>query len=122
MTMATSTTSPFAQAYMRFLHLAKAVDGSPELPTLDANERALLDILAWEWHNATPMTVMQAMAIKQLGSPATLHRRIARLRKLGMIETQEDGHDTRIKRLALTALARAYYDRLGESLRLALGR
>lgn len=120
--MSYQSTSPLAQAYMRFLQLAKAIDGNPELPTLDANERALLEALAMDWHNGTPMTVMQAMALKHLGSPATLHRRISRLRKLGMIETQEDEHDTRIKRLLLTPTAKRYFEQMGETLKMVMAR
>lgn len=120
--MAHMTTSPLAQAYLRFLQLAKAIDGSADLPNLDANERALLEALAMDWHNGTPMTVMQAMALKHLGSPATLHRRISRLRKLGMIESQEDEHDTRIKRLVLTPTARSYFEQMGETLKMATAR
>jgi DNA-binding MarR family transcriptional regulator len=120
--MASTTTSPLAQAYLRFLQLAQAIDGHPDLPQLDANERALLEALALDWHNGTPMTVMQAMALKHLGSPATLHRRISRLRKLGMIEPLEDEHDTRIKRLMLTATARSYFEQMGETLRTAIAK
>lgn len=120
--MSYQSTSPLAQAYMRFLQLAKAIDGNPELPTLDANERALLEALAMDWHNGTTMTVMQAMALKHLGSPATLHRRISRLRKLGMIETQEDEHDRRIKRLLLTPTAKRYFEQMGETFKMVMAR
>ena len=117
--MTQNSVSPLTQAYMRFLQLSQTVDGSSQSIQLDANERALLDALAVRWHGGQPMTVMQAMALKDLGSPATMHRRIARLRKTGLITTQEDPQDTRIKRLALTPAALAYFEQLGEKLRLA---
>ena len=118
--MAKSVDSPLTQAYMHFLRLTKAIDGDNSSPSLDANERALLEVLALNWHSGTPMTVMQAMALKDLGSPATMHRRIARLRKLGMIQPHEDPHDTRIKRLVLTPAAQEYFAQLGQTLQTAL--
>ena len=118
--MAKTIETPLTQAYMRFLRLAKAIEGDKITPNLDANERALLEALALSWHAGEPMTVMQAMALKELGSPATMHRRISRLRKLDMIETQEDPHDTRIKRLVLTATAQEYFAQLGQTLQLAM--
>ena len=48
-----------------------------------------------------------------------MHRRIARLRKMGMIATDEDVNDTRIKRLVLTPVAVAHFDQLGKSLQTA---
>ena len=110
------TSSPLATAYLRFLQLAKAIEG---LPSLDANESALLDALAVQWFAGNPLTVMQAMGLSHLGSPATMHRRIARLRKMGMIATDEDANDTRIKRLILTPAAVAHFEQLGQSLQTA---
>lgn len=114
-----SATSPLTQAYMRFLQLSQVLDGSKEGVPLDANEKALLEALAVRWHAGEPMTVMQAMGLKDLGSPATMHRRIARLRKIGLIETLEDPQDTRIKRLALTESALHHFEKLGAQLQLA---
>jgi len=38
------------------------------------------------------------------------------LRKIGMVTTDEDANDTRIKRLILTPAAVAHFERLGQSL------
>jgi DNA-binding MarR family transcriptional regulator len=64
---------------------------------------------------------MQAMGLTRLGSPATVHRRIARLRKIGMVTTDEDANDTRIKRLVLTPTAVTHFEKLGESLKSVTG-
>lgn len=110
------TSSPLATAYLRFLQLAKAIESLPSLPSLDANESALLEALAVPWFAGSPLTVMQAMRLSHLGSPATMHRRIVRLRTIGMIATDEDQNDTRIKRLILTPAAVAHFEQLGQSL------
>jgi DNA-binding MarR family transcriptional regulator len=117
--MAQNSDSPLIQAYMRFLQLSQVLDGSQNNPPLDANEKVLLEALAVRWHAGEPMTVMQAMGLKDLGSPATMHRRVARLRKIGLIETLEDPQDTRIKRLALTSAALSYFENMGAQLQLA---
>ncbi|MEZ7834218.1 MAG: hypothetical protein QMB32_02165 [Burkholderiaceae bacterium] len=114
------SSSPLATSYLRFLQLVKAVEGSPTQPSLDANESALLDALAVQWLADSPLTVMQAMGLSDLGSPATMHRRIARLRKMGLIATDEDANDTRIKRLVLTPVAVTHFEQLGQSLHTAV--
>lgn len=119
--MAKTLSSNSASAvYMRFLRLVKALEGSGEAPQLDANESALLNALAERWHAGQPMTIMQAMALSDLGSPATLHRRIMRLRQLGMIDAVEDKSDTRIRHLVLTASAVDYFEKLSKTLRSAV--
>ncbi|MEY3954113.1 MAG: hypothetical protein RLZZ397_993 [Pseudomonadota bacterium] len=119
--MAKTLSSNSASAvYMRFLRLVKALEGSGEAPQLDANESALLNALAERWHAGHPMTIMQAMALSDLGSPATLHRRIMRLRQLGMIDAVEDKSDTRIRHLVLTASAVDYFEKLSKTLRSAV--
>jgi len=114
-------TTPLATAYLRFLQISKAVDSTNQKPALDANESALLDALAVHWFAGSPLTVMQAMGLTRLGSPATVHRRIARLRKIGMVTTDEDANDTRIKRLVLTPTAVTHFEKLGESLKSVTG-
>lgn len=119
--MAKTVSSNSASAvYMRFLRLVKALEGSGDAPQIDANESALLNALAERWHAGHPMTIMQAMALSDLGSPATLHRRIMRLRQLGMIDAVEDKSDTRIRHLVLTASAVDYFEKLSKSLRSAV--
>src|SRR5574343_168088 len=73
--------SPLAAAYFRFLQLAKAVESLPSGIEMDANESALLEAVVLRWHEGQPMTVREAINLAALGSPATLHKRISRLRK-----------------------------------------
>lgn len=114
-----SVNSPSA-VYMRFLRLVKALEGAGSTPQMDANESALLNALAERWHAGHPMTIMQAMALSDLGSPATLHRRIMRLRQLGMIDAVEDDTDTRVRHLVLTPAAVDYFEKLSKTLRSAV--
>lgn len=108
--------SPFASAYLRFLQLARAVQALPEGEEMDANELALLEAVVLRWHEGKPMTVREAIGLERLGSPATLHKRITRLRDKDMLGNLNIDGDRRAKYLTPTARSLAYFDHLGQSL------
>lgn len=108
--------SPFASAYLRFLQLARAVQALPDGEDMDANELALLEAVVLRWHDGAPMTVREAIGLERLGSPATLHKRITRLRDKDMLSNMNNDGDRRAKYLAPTARSMAYFDHLGQSL------
>jgi DNA-binding MarR family transcriptional regulator len=89
-------------AYLRFLQLAKAIQSLPESPLLDANENALLEAIALRWFENKPMTVREAIGLSELGSPATLHKRITRLRNRDLVEAFSQAEDKRAKYLIPT--------------------
>lgn len=93
------TRSPLAEAYFRFLQLAKTFQADPSTAAMDANERTLLDAVALCWFEDRPMTVREAIALDYLGSPATLHKRISRLRKKDMLVAFNQEGDRRAKYL-----------------------
>ena len=84
--MPNSQHSPLAKAYFRFLQLAKAVEALPDGALMDANESALLEEIVLRWHEGQPMTVREAIGLAHLGSPATLHKRVTRLRQKEMLD------------------------------------
>lgn len=94
-----TTRSPLAEAYFRFLQLAKALQADASAVALDANERALLEAVALCWFEDRPMTVREAIALESLGSPATLHKRITRLRQKDMLVAFNQEGDRRAKYL-----------------------
>ena len=106
----------FASAYLRFLQLARAVQALPEGEEMDANELALLEAVVLRWHEGTPMTVREAIGLERLGSPATLHKRITRLRDKDMLGNLNIDGDRRAKYLTPTPRSLAYFDHLGQSL------
>jgi hypothetical protein len=89
-------------AYLRFLQLAKAIQSLPESPLLDANENALLEAIALRWFENKPMTVREAIGLSELGSPATLHKRITRMRNRDLVEAFSKAEDKRAKYLIPT--------------------
>jgi hypothetical protein len=110
--------SPLAAAYFRFLQLAKAVQALPAGVEMDANESALLEAVVLRWHEGQAMTVREAIHLGTLGSPATLHKRITRLRQKGLLDNLSEPGDRRAKFLVPTPEALGYFDQLGRSMQL----
>ena len=100
--MSTKTNSATESAYLRFLQLAKTIQKLPDAPLMDANEKALLEEIALRWFENRPMTVREAIGLDQLGSPATLHKRITRLRSRDLLQTFNQPDDKRAKYLIPT--------------------
>jgi Fe-S-cluster formation regulator IscX/YfhJ len=108
--------SPLANAYLRFLQLARAVQELPDGSDMDANETALLEAVVLRWHAGQAMTVREAISLEQLGSPATLHKRITRLREKDMLTTFNQEGDRRAKFLVPTDRTLAHFSQLGRTL------
>ncbi len=107
---ATQASSPAAQApkdpqafhaYLTFLSLVARVNASSQstLDDIDPNETALLEIVILRWAKGAPMTVRQTIAMAHLGSPATLHKRLMRLRAKNYLQLQDVAGDRRVKQL-----------------------
>jgi len=111
--------SPFAAAYLRFLQLSKVVQSLPGGQEMDANEVALLESVVLRWYEDQPMTVREAIGLASLGSPATLHKRITRLREKDMLNTLNQEGDRRAKFLIPTQRTLDYFQHLGQSMQQA---
>ncbi|WP_396437406.1 hypothetical protein [Limnohabitans sp.] len=108
--------SPFASAYLQFLQLAKVVQALPDGQAIDANESALLQSVVLRWYENQPMTVREAIGLADLGSPATLHKRITRLREKDLLSTLNQEGDRRAKFLIPTQRTLDYFQHLGRSM------
>lgn len=114
--MIKSISTPSANAYMRFLKLSKAIQQLPDAPLLDANENALLEEIALRWFEKSPMTVREAISLAHLGSPATLHKRITRLRQRDLLLTFNQPDDKRAKYLLPSEKTLAMFADLGKKM------
>ena len=114
--MPATPSNPLAEAYFRFLELAQAVRDMASPDAIDANEAALLEAIVLSWHQGKSLTVREAIELRHLGSPATLHKRITRLRQKQYLHTYSTANDRRAKYLYPTEQALNYFARLGESL------
>jgi DNA-binding MarR family transcriptional regulator len=104
---------------LRFLQLARAVETLPEGNLMDANESALLEAVVLRWHEGQPMTVREAINLAALGSPATLHKRITRLRTKDLLGTYSEPGDRRAKFLVPTQRALDHFHQLGQTMQQA---
>lgn len=102
-----------ANAYLRFVRLLEALEGSSELFEIDAIEKSLLDLIAINYFDGKPLLVSEAIYLNKIGSPATLHRRLSNLQKYGFIRYGDDP-DGRKKYLELTPKARDYFSTLSK--------
>ena len=110
----------YYHVHLRFLQLAKAIQSLPDAPLLDANENALLEAIALRWFENKPMTVREAIGISQLGSPATLHKRITRLRNRDLVQTFNQPDDKRAKYLIPTDKSIAMFKDFGKKMNAAI--
>ena len=118
--MSSSNKSATAHAYMRFLQLARSVQQLPDAPQLDANEKALLEEIVLRWFEKRVMTVREAIGLSHLGSPATLHKRITRLRQKDLLKTFNQTEDKRAKYLIPTDKTIALFGDFGKKMSTAI--
>ena len=112
--------SSSANAYLRFLQLAKTIQKLPDAPLLDANEKALLEEIVLNWFEKNPMTVRESINLSALGSPATLHKRITRLRQRDFLMAFNQEDDKRAKFLIPTQKTLALFGDFGKKMNSAL--
>jgi len=114
--MLIKSSTPTANAYFRFLQLAKSIHQLPETPQIDANEKALLEEIALRWFENRTMTVREAISLEVLGSPATLHKRITRLRQKDLLTAFNQTEDKRAKYLIPTEKTIALFGIFGKKM------
>ena len=114
--MTENTRSLFIGAYLRFLELASAVEALPGMDFFDPNHKALFEAILLSWSKGQPMTVREAIGRAELGSPATLHKRLVRLRQADLVSVEFIEGDRRSKLLVPTEKGLEYASKLGSQL------
>lgn len=114
--MKENTRSLFIGAYLRFLELAAAVEALPGMDFFDPNHKALFEAILLRWSQGNAMTVREAIGRAELGSPATLHKRLVRLRQADLITVEHTEGDRRSKLLIPTDKGLDYVSRFGSQL------
>lgn len=107
-------TSKTRNIYLRFLNLAQAVRTLPGLPNLEAGEERLLNRLASAWSQGKPYSVRLAMQLDDIGSPATVYRKLQLLADYGLVDIRRDETSSRSKLIVPTPTALAYFDKLSK--------
>ena len=104
--------SLLGDAYFRFLRLLTILEISPTFPRLDSVDRRLLEFITINESVGRGPLVIEAIYLSDISSPATLHRRIAVLKKQELFRYGDD-IDSRKKYLDLTPKAKSYFAELG---------
>ena len=101
---------PASMAYLRLLNLVDAI--RRRQPELDPIEERLLNRMAAAWHRGDKVTVTEAMDAQEGLAPATVHRRLKRLREKGLITLTADEADHRVRHIEPTPAALRYFAEL----------
>jgi hypothetical protein len=91
--------------YLRLLALSRARSGSA-LPELSPEQERLFNHVALAHYRGEALSVRALMALRQLGSPATIHTRLKAMRATGWVMLTDTG--SRRKQVIPTATARRY--------------
>ena len=102
-----------SDAYLKFVRLMEALENNPQLPKLDHLEMKLLQQVALQNNIGKTPLVGDLIFASDIGSPATLHRRIAKLIDQDLLRYKAD-IDGRKRLLELTPKSRDYCSRLGK--------
>ena len=88
----------------RYLNFVKRRLSLPTFQALyiDSGYTYILDIIYINYFNLKPLTVSQLMAKREIGSSATIHRKLNHLREIGIIENFTIGKNNRTKYLRPT--------------------
>ncbi len=108
--------SPHAEAYLRFLRLSTAIEEMPGFEHLDANHKALFEAAAVHWAAGEPLTVREMIDQSELGSPATLHKRLQSLIAQDFLKAESEAADRRTKYISPTPKGLKYAHWLGDKL------
>jgi DNA-binding MarR family transcriptional regulator len=107
--------SSLQDAYFRFARLLDTLEKAPGFPQLDDLERKLLHAIALTIREKKAPLVGDIIFNNEIGSPATLSRRLSNLHNKKLIQYAEDS-DGRKKYLKLTPKSDKYFAMLGELL------
>jgi DNA-binding MarR family transcriptional regulator len=81
---------------------------------VDETAKHLLQLIALRQAQGNALTVTEAMAMSEVASPATIHRKLDVLREAGLIAQVFEGKNRRTKYLVPTEAADAYFAKLGQ--------
>ena len=101
------------ETYLCFVRLTAQLEAKSKIPELDEIEQNLLNVIALHLSEGRSLLVSDVIYLKQIGSAATLHRRLSKLAKADFISFSNDV-DGRKKNLELSPKAIDYFAKLGE--------
>ena len=83
---------------------------------VDLVVQRLLEVITLKWSRGIPMTVTESMGLRDIASPATLHRKIVDLFESKLVDMEFRGKNRRTKYLVLTLKSISYFEEIGLAL------
>jgi hypothetical protein len=108
--------SPAAKPYLHFLTLLSAPGDFHEHEEFDANHKALFESVVIHWSVGKPLSVLETISQAELGSPATLHKRLQRLIAQDFVQSECNQADKRTKFISPTHKGIRYMEWVGDKL------
>lgn len=111
------------EIYLRFIALSQALESSSsQVSTVDETAKQLLKVIASKHSQDKTMTVTvtDAMALTEIASPATIHRKLDDLREAGLIDQVFAENNRRTKYLVPTKDADKHFASLGDVMKQSL--
>jgi hypothetical protein len=109
-------TSQMAKPYFHFLTLLSDPAFCQEDMEFDANHKALFESAVIHWSLGKPLSVFETISQAELGSPATLHKRLQRLIAQDFVKSECTGADKRTKFISPTPKGMSYMEWVGDKL------
>ncbi|NBO83323.1 MAG: winged helix-turn-helix domain-containing protein [Betaproteobacteria bacterium] len=107
--MSKAARNQFVDLFFRFQQMVQSLKALPSLRGLTPEHEALLTMIGAHWHAGEALSVRQAMRREELGSPATIHKRLQHLRSLGLIDLHTSERDSRKRMIVPTSEAIDYF-------------
>jgi DNA-binding MarR family transcriptional regulator len=102
--------------YCEFLRQRNEIGKAYLSKKLDMACLQLLDLIVIAMHEKKELSVSNALALSEVGSPATIHKKLQILRDFDLVSASFTT-DKRTKVLKLTEKAQAYYDEIAKAFR-----
>jgi len=97
------------ELYFRFRSLVEGLKGLPSAEVLSPEMEALLARIGEAAHQGKPMAVRKLLVREELGSPATIHKRIHLLKNAGLVDFEKVETDSRVKLVVPTEAAHRFF-------------
>jgi len=109
-------TSKMAKPYFHFLTLLSDPAYRQENMEFDANHKALFESAVIHWSLGNPLSVLETINQTELGSPATLHKRLQSLITQKFLKSECAGADKRTKFISPTPKGMSYMEWVGDKM------
>jgi DNA-binding MarR family transcriptional regulator len=95
--------------YLRFRTLLEAIKDLPASDLMTPELETLLAVIGNAWQAGAPYPVRKLLIKEELGSPATIHKRIHHLKDAGFVNFESLEGDSRVRLVVPTEQALRYF-------------